>query len=77
MKSRLKKAANTVSESSLWKSVFDGCVFFLQETAKVLDPYWPGGMDYVKINVILFCIIMPIVFGLSLALNAYLLLRFF
>jgi hypothetical protein len=29
----------------------------------------PGGMNYVKINVILFCIILPVVLLASLALN--------
>jgi hypothetical protein len=60
-----------------WHKIFDACVVLLEEASSRLDPYWPGGMDYVKINVILFCIVLPIVFGLSLALNAYLLLRIF
>jgi hypothetical protein len=34
-----------------------------------LDPFWPGGMNYVKINVILFCIILPVDLLASLTLN--------
>ena len=59
----------------IWHRVFDGCVLLLQFAAEKLDPYWPGGMDYVKINVILFCIVLPVVLGLSLALNVVLVLR--
>lgn len=59
---------------SIWQRVFDGCVDLLQYTAGKLDPYWPGGMDYVKINVILFCIVLPIILGLSVALNIVLIL---
>lgn len=59
---------------NIWHASFDVCVSLLQGAAKVLDPVWPGGMDYVKINVILFCIVLPIVLGLSLALNVVLLL---
>jgi hypothetical protein len=65
----------TKNNHCLWNNVFDACVIQLTEAAERLNPYWPGGMDYVKINVILFCIILPIVLGLSLALNAYLLFR--
>jgi len=56
-------------ENELWAHVFGACVWILDESAKVLNPHWPGGMNYVKINVILFCIILPIVLGLSLGLN--------
>ncbi len=58
-------AANT----SIWHRVFDGCVLLLQLAAEKLDPYWPGGMDYVKINVILFCIVLPVILGISVAMN--------
>ena len=53
--------------------VFCACVTLLERAAAILNPVWPGGMDYVKINVILFCILLPIVLVGSLALNAYLL----
>ena len=36
---------------------------------KALDPVWPGGMDYVKINVILFCILLPMILIAPLGLN--------
>ena len=52
-----------------WHSMFNICANFLQRLAKILDPICPGGMDYVKINVILFCIILPIILIASLALN--------
>jgi hypothetical protein len=55
--------------NGLWHTVFDSCVQFLNWLASMLDPVWPGGMDYVKINVILFCIILPIILTASLALN--------
>lgn len=53
----------------LWHGVFGLCANSLAWAAKKLDPIWPGGMDYVKINVILFCIILPIVLATSLGLN--------
>ena len=53
--------------------MFDLCVAFLVWAAKKLDPIWPGGMDYTKINVILFCIVLPAVLVGSLALNVCLL----
>ena len=60
---------------NLWQWVFDLCVVFLVWAAKKLDPVWPGGMSYVKINVILFCIVLPIILVGSLALNVVLLLK--
>lgn len=54
---------------------FDLCVGFLVWLAELLDPVWPGGMDYEKINVILFCVILPVVLLASLGLNLVLLLR--
>jgi len=62
-------------EDSVCKRVFDLCVLFLALLANALDPIWPGGMDYVKINVILFCILLPIILVGSLALNVILLCR--
>ena len=41
--------------------MFNLCANSLHAAAKALDPVWPGGMDYVKINVILFCIVLPLV----------------
>ncbi len=52
-----------------WHTIFNLCANFLHWLAGILDPVWPGGMDYVKINVILFCIILPIILVASLALN--------
>jgi hypothetical protein len=54
---------------NIWHTSFDACVLALQYAAEKLDPYWPGGMDYVKINVILFCIVLPLVLAGSIALN--------
>jgi len=50
---------------------FDMCVRGLQRTAEILDPYTPGGMDYVKINVIAFCVILPIVLATSIGINIH------
>ncbi len=49
--------------------VFNLCAYSLHWLAAILDPVWPGGMDYVKINVILFCMILPVVLIASLGLN--------
>ena len=57
-----------------WHSAFNLCANSLVAAAKLLDPICPGGMDYVKINVLLFCIIVPVVLLASLGLNALLLL---
>ena len=54
---------------SPWEKSFALCVKLLGRASEKLNPWFPGGMDYVKINVILFCIILPIVLGLSLGLN--------
>ena len=51
-----------------WHTVFNLCANLLHWLASKLDPVWPGGMDYVKINVILFCIILPIILIASFAL---------
>jgi hypothetical protein len=55
--------------NGIWHAVFNGCANFLHGLASKLDPICPGGMDYVKINVILFCIILPVILVASLALN--------
>jgi len=55
--------------NGVWHAAFNRCANSLHWLALKLDPVWPGGMDYVKINVILFCIVLPILFIASLALN--------
>jgi hypothetical protein len=52
-----------------WTLTFQICVNLLEWGAKVLDPIWPGGMDYVKINVIIFCILLPVILAVSIGLN--------
>ena len=58
-----------VKPTSCWQKVFDLCAGSLHWAAQRLDQFWPGGMDYIKINVILFCIILPMVLAASLGLN--------
>jgi hypothetical protein len=55
--------------NGIWHTAFNWCANFLHWLASKINPVWPGGMDYVKINVILFCVILPIVLVASLALN--------
>lgn len=55
--------------NGIWHDVFNACANTLMWLAKKLDPIWPGGMDYVKINVILFCVILPVILLASLGLN--------
>jgi hypothetical protein len=55
--------------NGIWHALFNLCANFLQRLAKILNPIFPGGMDYVKINVILFCIILPIILIVSITLN--------
>ena len=57
------------NNANLWHATFDLCANFLYWLASKLDPFCRGGMDYVKINVILFCILLPIILITSLALN--------
>jgi len=76
--STLKLIRSTTAQSvedGAYKWVFDLCVLFLVLLARVLDPVWPGGMDYIKVNVILFCVLLPIILFGSLALNVVLLLK--
>lgn len=61
-------------DNGVWHAVFNLCSNSLYWAAGKLDPIWPGGMDYVKINVILFCILLPIVLVASLGLNILFLL---
>ncbi len=57
------------NDNNIWHTAFDLCANSLVWLARMLDPVWPGGMDYCKVNVIVFCIILPIVLTASLALN--------
>lgn len=57
----------------MYSKIFDGCVTLLNWTAAVLNPVWPGGMDYVKINVLLFCVLLPGLLLGSIFLNVVLL----
>lgn len=54
--------------------LFDCCVASLDWLANKMNPWFPGGMDYAKINVILFCFIFPAILLTSLGLNAALLM---
>lgn len=54
---------------NLFDRAFYGCVRLLNVMADAIDPWVPGGMNYVKINVILFCVLLPLVLaGLVVAL---------
>lgn len=55
--------------NGIWHSTFNACANLLQWAAKKLDKVTPGGMDYVKINVVIFCIIVPTILAASLGLN--------
>jgi len=55
--------------NGVWQTLFDACANSLLWAAAKLDPWWPGGMDYVKLNVILFCLVLPVVLLVSLGLN--------
>jgi len=69
----MTKEENQQETMTLSEFVFCACVSILEWAAAALNPVWPGGMDYVKINVLLFCVLLPIILVGSLALNAYLL----
>ncbi len=58
-----------------YHQAFDLCANALHYSAKKLDPYWPGGMNYVKINVLIFCVACPIIFMGSVALNIILAMK--
>ena len=60
---------------NLWQWVFNLCVVFLVWAAKKRDPVWPRGMDYIQIDVVLFCIVLPAILVGSLLLNLILLLK--
>lgn len=55
-----------------YRNAFEACVMGLQFAAQKIDPYFPGGMDYKKINVLIFCVAGPLVFAGSVALNVVL-----
>ncbi len=54
---------------------FELCVEGLLIAADRLNPIWPGGMDYKKLNILIFCIAGPAIFAGSVALNVYLLAK--
>ena len=55
-----------------YRELFEFCVQALLVAAEKLDPFWPGGMDYKKINVLIFCVVGPALFAASVALNVVL-----
>jgi hypothetical protein len=58
-----------------WHAMFNACANSLHWMAAKLDPWWPGGMDYVKLNVIIFCFVLPVILLASLGLNLAFILR--
>lgn len=56
-------------------TVFSLCVEVLEWAAQKVDPFWPGGMDYEKINVLIFCVLLPVVLVFSIGMNIYFLVR--
>jgi hypothetical protein len=58
-----------------YRRPFELCVDALEWAAKTINPFWPGGMDYIKINVLIFCVVGPLIFAASVALNILLLAR--
>lgn len=56
-------------------TVFSLCVQVLEWGAQKADPIWPGGMDYEKINVLIFCVLLPVVLFVSIGMNIYVLVR--
>jgi len=52
-----------------YRKPFELCVDALLIAADKLDPIWPGGMDYKKINVLIFCVAGPVIFAGSVGLN--------
>jgi len=71
----MKKGEKQQETTTHTQLVFCLCVTLLEWAAAALNPVWPGGMDYVKINVILFCILLPVILVGSLVLNIVLLCR--
>ena len=60
------------NDCEIYRKPFELCVDALMIAADKLDPYWPGGMDYKKINVLVFCVAGPALFAASVALNVVL-----
>jgi hypothetical protein len=60
------------NDCEIYRKPFELCVDALMIAADKLDPYWPGGMDYKKINVLIFCVAGPALFAASVALNVVL-----
>jgi len=58
-----------------YHKAFDLCVDALEFTATRLDPYFPGGLDYRKINILIFCIAGPAIFAASVGLNVVLAIK--
>jgi len=58
-----------------YTEAFGLCVDALEFAAKWLNPIWPGGMNYTKLNVLLFCVLGPIIFASSVGLNIVLAIR--
>ena len=63
--------------NGIWHAIFNACANSLAWAAGRLDPFWPGGMNYVKLNVILFCLVLPLVLLASLTLNLAFILGWF
>ncbi len=63
------------NDCEIYRKPFELCVDALLIAADKLDPYWPGGMDYKKINVLIFCVAGPALFAASVALNVVLAIK--
>lgn len=59
----------TDTGNGVMHNAFNKCANALDWAARKLNPVVPGGMDYVKLNVILFCIVLPVVLLSSIGLN--------
>ena len=51
-----------------WHTAFDLCSNSLYRMAIWLKPIWPTA-DYIRINVLIFCVLLPIVLFGSIGLN--------
>jgi len=58
-----------------YSHAFGLCVDALEFAANRLNPIWPGGLNYTKINVLLFCIVGPAIFAGSIVLNVVLAIK--
>ena len=58
-----------------YRKPFELCVDVLLITAEKLNQIWPNGMDYKKLNIIIFCLVGPSLFAASIALNVVLALK--